>query len=313
VFLESSENYKQFLRSAWELFFKGPRVNSLVSTLNALFGLPTIIEEVEVFQRTLIEGEEKKVVTDKNTYSFSLATPLRGDLTTDLVLNAGDPLTEVVRIFDDTSHPSWWRNYAFLPIPVRILTEEHFSDLIAFNRSKTAPIFIGAKIPLDVGGSMTASRRAEFDDFILPVGAGWSIGDTSFTYLTLDLLFQFFFKAHLFLLSINANHISAERLTSKVVDLLNEAIPAYTYFININDLAFVDEYTLDTDADELAWEFGRAHLYTDDFTAIDDGYQSRGPWLIGYDGIVLADPPLVFVGGSGFQPGMRWYIRRMPC
>ena len=313
IFLESSENYKQFLRSAWELFFVGPRITSLLSTLNSLLGLPTIRDAKETFQTTLLEGNTQKVVTDKNVYSLPVSTPLRSDLETGLELEVGDPIAGVITILDDVSTPSWWRNFEFLPIPVRILTEDHGDDLIVFNISRKVPLETGATISLDVSGEMTEERRTFFEEFPLPIGGGWSIGDTSFSYRSLDLLFEFFFKAHLFLLTVNLDEILPSRLTSKVVELLKEALPAYVHFLSVNDVSLSEAYNLGTDSEEPEWEFERAHYYTDTYSDFSDGYHSRGPWLIGFDGIVISDPPAVEIGGTGLQPGMRWYIRRKPC
>jgi len=314
VFLDSSENYKQFLRAAWALFNLGPRIDFLVSTLNALLGLQTVLEASETVETVLIEDDLQKVITDQHVYEFGLTVPLRPDLEAGLVLQASDPLTEVVVILDDVSHPGWWNNYPLLPIPQRILTEEHADDLIVFNQAEKAELVWGGTAPIRVGGNMTQARRDFFAEFPLLWGSGAKWGETTFNYLGLDYLFEKFWKHHLFLLQINLNHVSADRLSGKVIELLRDALPAYVFYIALNDITLVDTYNLEEDAEDLEFDFEKAHFYEDDYDSFEDGYQSRTPLIWGGDTALWKDPTTFKWGAVGFHDGgPRWYIRQKPC
>jgi hypothetical protein len=314
VFLESSDNYKQFLRAAWELFNKGPRITFLVSTLNALLGLPTIIENEETVELVLEDDGVRRVVTDKHVYEFALDVPLRPDLETGLVLEASAHISNVVEIFDNIQNPGWWTNFEFLPIPKRILGPGHENDLIVFNDPNRVPLAFSQVAPLKVGGRMTEERLEFYANFPIIFGDHWRWGDTHYSYLSLDLVFRSFLKFHLFLLRINLDHVQAQRLSNKVVELLHDSLPAYVFYIALNEITEDDTYNLETEAEDGEFDFERAWHFKDDFSAIDDGYMSRTPLLFTLDTFTFTTPAEFLWGEVGFHGGgPRWFIRPKPC
>ena len=309
IFLESNENYKQFLQTAWRLFTTGPRINNLLSTLNAFLGLPVIIEEKEIVQTLLITDTEQRIVTDQHVYILAPNVDLRSDLTPGLELKAFDYLTDAIVILDTVRNPRWWTNFAYLPIPNEILSHEYFDSLKVFNELVTTDVNFGASAPLKVIGEMTEDKQQLFNDFPIPWGAGWNWGDTKLSFRALDLLMDNFWKSHLFFLQIKANQVLPGRLNQNLIDLLNEALPAYVHFINITDVEFNEDFNTETDTEDDS-DFEKAHANTEEYTANvdwEDGFQGVLRWG---DGVPFGE----FEWGSrGFIGSFKMFLRENRC
>lgn len=97
---ESSEFYQRMLNSLWTLYNDGTPLQLLYSAVAAMLGEPTIVSPTETVDRIIDEADYRLVVTDKRVYRVSLSGVLRSSVVPGAVLNAGELLTETIRIYE---------------------------------------------------------------------------------------------------------------------------------------------------------------------------------------------------------------------
>lgn len=297
--LDSSENYRDFLKAALAIFTVGPKLNILVGLLTALFGLPVIKEEEETVQE-IITDDTTYVITDKHVYRVPV------ELNPVIVVGATLPiftsLTNTVTILDNITTPNWWRNYKFLPLPVQILNKDFNSSLVVYNKNTNVTIAYDGTFTFD-------TQTAVFDDIPLMWDMGINYGDSSVTLNFLDFIFTNIIKNNLFLLSVKTADISLDRITKEAFQLFNEALPANIYMLALFNLEVSDDFETTRIEESLSDE--RGFLLEDDYTGrVEDGHWG----LAAYDrGLHWGPPAEAYFDRNVFHPVMAIIKRYVRC
>lgn len=200
----TSQNYKDLLKALMNLATDGPTINALNKALAAIMDVPIIIESHEIVEDVYDLEAYSYVITDKNTYRSPIAYPLRKGVLAGAHLQAGDILTDNIRLYDTSISPAWWRteittsklgfaSHVFTANPDRQLLFDNVSSLITYNPATD-------RVTFPVSGD--AADVQTFQDYInLPenkpaVMAGLKLSKdfTSVSVNPLDFVFGNFFK-----------------------------------------------------------------------------------------------------------------------
>ena len=95
----SSEYYKKMLNAVWDVYNHGTTLKYFRSALGAIFDEPVVLEATETVE-VIIDDTNRQVITDKHVYDISTNSTLRSAVTVNSTLNAGDFLTETIRIYE---------------------------------------------------------------------------------------------------------------------------------------------------------------------------------------------------------------------
>jgi hypothetical protein len=96
--LKSSEAYRDLVNAVFDGLVEGTTLRNVQAAASALMGVPLVVEQRETVERIEDDGRFQLVITDVNVYRFQQGTTVivsEGD-----VVNAGQPLTDVVQIFE---------------------------------------------------------------------------------------------------------------------------------------------------------------------------------------------------------------------
>lgn len=112
----SSEAYRAFLQGIFQYFLLGPGLARVEGALNAAIGLPVVRTEGE----TVLVIDTNQVITDKQVYPLPEGS-VKQSLTLGQSLPAFSSLTDIFRVADYISDPTWWWN---ITIPQELLPDE---------------------------------------------------------------------------------------------------------------------------------------------------------------------------------------------
>jgi len=312
VKLDSSENYRDFLRAAMGIFMVGPRFNTLTGVLTALFGLPIVKETLEVVEEIQVVGNERIVLTDKNKYTLGASVELNPDVSIGASLPIFTPLSNTVQILDNVEQPNWWRNRTFIPLPVQILNNEYYGPLVVYNEYATYEVKWNNTFDFQHKGSMTDAQQEYFRNFPMTWNMGWKWNESTARVNFLDYIFSNITKDSLFLLTVNTNDIILERLIGTAFELFNEALPANVFMVALF------EHTLETDyetasriVDTLSEDRGFSLEETIELnTRVQDGHHGIARWNSG----LVWGPPATWKWNSvAFQPNIAILKRFFKC
>jgi hypothetical protein len=122
-FEPSSESYRQLLRGLMHYYTMGPTIGRIASILNSIVGLPVVYSEGEILQDVTNSAGNNTVRTNRGTYVFAEALPLRADILdeanwTTLTFSAFEALSTVFVVKDWITDPAWWYG---ITIPVALM------------------------------------------------------------------------------------------------------------------------------------------------------------------------------------------------
>lgn len=255
-FQPSSEDYKTFVNAIWQLFIGGPSFKNIEAGVNAVLGVP-ISRDVETIQEIFEDAGNNIIITNLNNYSIPSAIPLRRDffsvdglLLPEINLEPFEPLTSVITMKDSVSDPGWWREVEPLIIP-RNLIREDVDFLIPSGVLLYADTQVGSMWSLpqefDAPNEEIRTIGLRIGEFVIGEESPGVPSSTQVDYK--DYIMNTYFKDNLFFLSISPTATLLPNFKKQVVTILNDAIPAYTTFLNYTFLdALTEVYTAeDTD------------------------------------------------------------------
>jgi len=256
---DNGEIYKTFINALWELFFGGPTFENIVAGINALIGARIARDNETVISLTTLPTENI-LLTDKNKYSLDPAAPLRadffdsnGNLKPNIHLDMFESLTDSVLIQDYISDPKWWNvvdplilpNYLlggeesfFLPPDVPILAVFRLGETWGLPEEFEVPNDSWRQIGMRLGGAVLGeaapgipfSHIFDFKDYVM----------------------DNFFKENLFYMEITPTISQFQNFQRQIIDIILEAIPSRTTFINYTFLdTFNDDFELETETEQV--------------------------------------------------------------
>tara|TARA_R110000751_G_scaffold116345_3_gene215922 strand:+ start:9958 stop:11517 length:1560 start_codon:yes stop_codon:yes gene_type:complete len=96
--LDSSEGYKSVVNAIFDAFVEGTSVRAQQLLLASVYGVPLVREQSETVETVASDADKLNIITDRHAYQFPIGTTVTvsvGD-----VLAAGDPLTDLFRVFE---------------------------------------------------------------------------------------------------------------------------------------------------------------------------------------------------------------------
>jgi len=302
-FQPSSEDYKTFVNAIWQLFAGGPSFKNIEAGINAVLGVP-ISRDAETIQEIFEDAGNNIIVTDLNNYTIPGTIPLRGDffsvdglLLPEITLKPFEPLTDVISIKDSVSHPGWWREVSPLIIPQNLIRDE-VDFLVPADVLIYADTQIGAlwNLPEEYStpneGLRTLGMRV--GEFVIGEDSPGVPLSTRLDYK--DYVMNTYFKDNLFFLAISPTVTLLPNFKKQVVEILNDAIPAYTTFLNYTFLdALSDVYAIENT--DVVTFVGTSYVAFDGVTRIE-GHNSEAEVIDIGLGVPLIESasPVDFVG-----------------
>jgi len=334
----SSEVYKTFVRAIWDLFLGGPSFQNVEAAINAVLGLP-ITGDHETLQEIIKEDGINNIVTDLNVYKIPVEVPIKAEffsedglLKPNITLVPFTPLTSVITIKDSVSHPRWWNDVNPMIIPKNLIYDQ-VDFFLPENILVYADMIVGRTFGLPP--EITAPN-----DYLKTLGlrvGEWVIGGSSKKFDYKNYIMENFFKENIFFLSISPTVTQLPNFEKQVANIIFDAIPAYTTFINYTFLdTILDDYhpslspvlsatldtvssqvyfdgvqrTVNTNIDVSVLDIGSGVVLTDDGSELNEPGVSTTTDLAyedGYFGVPYAG--FVVIGGFtigtlGFQNGL---------
>jgi hypothetical protein len=343
----NSTEYRTFVQAIWDLFVGGPSYTNLEAGVNAVLGLP-ISRDNETISEIVDDGTDYNIITDLNVYKVNNSVSLRSDffsnlglLKPNITLKPFEPLTEVIELKDSISHPQWWEGVDPLVIPRNLLHDD-----VSFYLPPGIKVYADTVIGNTFGLPSVHKAPNQFLQTLgLRVGE-WVIGEDSpgvplsYSFDYKNYIMENFFKENLFFLSISPSVALLPSFQRQVVNIIFEAIPAYTTFINytfletfLNDfpVAQADQYLLESSTFPLTEEVGfdgksriKGHNSPEEVMTVGNGVplseEADSSTSIGYDSSTTLGYTLGYygypylgksvtigsfgIGNAGFQSGI---------
>lgn len=297
----SSEAYRAFLRGVFQYFLLGPGLARVEAALNVAIGLPVVENDGEV----VLVLTDSQVVTDRKIYDVPTGT-VKGSLTLGQVLPAFSSLTNIFRVVDHVSDPTWWWN---ITIPQELLPDEGVGrrqvnpsiQPVQYQDGQTTVLYgdPGLYYGADDNGIVPPSPMVPYRH--------------SFAYLVMDRMLKF----NMFGIFVEPSRVPLDFGTSVIEGIIEAGKPAYTVLyaapapavsdnMTVSDTVDVDVYA--PVEDDLAASqnlptygsgmgYGAYFSYTP--TGISIGYGSYNS--------SIGQTPVVYGGGDPFnvtEPGM---------
>lgn len=100
---EDSYKYRDTMMTLLKLFYDGPTITNLISSIHVLINSPVTKYDNE----TVLSTDNEAVLTNK--YKYELGGAEVGVQIGDIV-NSGDPLAGAVEVYTNKLHPNWWKD-----------------------------------------------------------------------------------------------------------------------------------------------------------------------------------------------------------
>ena len=298
--MPSSQNYKELLKAVMNLSVDGPSIAALNQTFAALMNVPIIIEPTETVEDIYDLSPYTYVVTDKNVYRAPIDYMLHASVVRGAKLHVGDILTDNVRLFDTSIHPTWWiteidantlgfSNHVFAANVDRQLFFENTASLITYNYTTGRIIFPVKGDSADVQLFQDYVNLPENKTTILSA-LGLSTTQTSSTAVNpLDFVFRHIFKNNT--LFVKLSFYSTEQLETffSLLGDIRKYLPPHVYLlmyvnmertvdelINLNSCVTVPAYgTAKFSADGSTSTGARPGVFDDDTKMYYKDYANR--------------------------------------
>jgi len=282
---KNGEVYKTFINALWALFYDGPNFKNLVAAINSLIGA-TISRDNEEIRSISVFPTETILLTNKNKYSIDPAAPIRadffdanGNLKPNIQLEKFEALTDSVSIKDYVNSPKWWNKVDPLLLPNYLLggNKSFFLpdiDILAvFRLGETWGLPLEFEVP-DLADIKTGIILGEGTLGNVTLGPAEEIANNSWREIGVRLggvvlgeqapgipysnIFNFkdyvmdnFFKENLFFMQITPTVSQFKNFQRQIIDIILEAIPARSIFINYTFLeTFEDDFALEDVAEQ---------------------------------------------------------------
>lgn len=113
--IASSDNYKDIIKSIFNIFVEGPTVAAVRTVIAAFSGLTPIQESEETVELVRQDASNYIVATDKHVYRYPLSFSLRSSVIAGAKFSAGDVLVTAIDYFDSVVQPNWWTTQLQVP------------------------------------------------------------------------------------------------------------------------------------------------------------------------------------------------------
>lgn len=248
---DSSQAYKDMLRTIWAYFTQGATIDLVLSAANVVLGFPVARDNETVEDIRQVTTGELMITTDTNSYV------LPGELSDTSLLNptvfvgsnlvAFQPLLNIVEVKDTFGSKRWWRNLPFAIFPKAILGPAYYSSLQVPNSSTVIPSQYGATAALKMKAETTDEVQDYIQNFHNKYGMPAKYGVNQFTgsgsyeirLNELDYMMESFFKNHLFYLHATLNKY--HRISKAAANAFFAGLPAHVFPMTLF------EYQLDTE------------------------------------------------------------------
>jgi hypothetical protein len=136
-FTDSSDLYKNTVKSFFKLLSDGPSFKNVESFLAAASGSKICASDGEMVESVYESVEGPVVVTDKNVYQLNKKQKVLSRITAGTLINEGDTLSSGVEVIDPNMNPNWWE--AVNSIPARNIFSFSDKNFLSFE-NKLVPL-----------------------------------------------------------------------------------------------------------------------------------------------------------------------------
>lgn len=255
--MASSLGYRDVVNAVLDAFTGGTKAKDIQFAWSAITGIPIVAEDEEVVEFIGSDSRSLAIVTDKNAYSFPLATTASvavGD-----TVYAGESLVRAVEIieFNRGEVPA---DLSGLVVGAGVLAAGFFAEITFDNSAKGLVVEENVdgytKVSWELGG-FPGDVEKFWDDVH---AAGVAAGKTLAMYLDiratpagqpiavnlpstinpLEFLCENFLRYNTFLVRIKSNQIGPDKLPAIPADSLRKIVPPQTAMIVLVELAITD-------------------------------------------------------------------------